>query len=510
MSIKEIWIPEALAVLFLVIPLFRPFIKGLRSLDGVAWLPLIALGILVGIFPAYGFRPEVIPVLVFAVFFNLANLFSFIANAMGRQNDSLQERGPFRTIVAMVLLVAVAVPMFAFAPQVYTRYEREIEPVRSLTVQGEFLSYEYVLRIYGPVQANRPLIFIVPPEIGAAASVELICENLQAKGFTVVTYFRRDLDTLFIDESGKRHLFPIRILRYWRIFRRATDLAVANERGRVLEDARQSDLEFLLPRLPALLGVMGRADLPPMLFVGYGAGGSALAYMAVENGFLDRHGNVLGVMAIESQLWSSYLNIPRTIEPLTDTGMIPRLQTNVANWFHGRRRQRVSRTGPLPEPGLPVLYLVSGRALDTGRRQRAYQAVFDAMRYGYGPVALAAIESAGPLDYQDYPLTHPLLSFFFSGLRGAGRSENPIADTAGIIGNFASFLLERKQMEQDRLFEQERFAGGEFLESSENDIAEAGETEQEMPARWEIDIPPRSAIMGTVYIESRGLPGFRL
>jgi len=499
MSTKEIWVPEALAVLFLAIPLLRTFIDKLRALDGIIWLPPVALGILVGIFPAYGFRLEVLPILIFALFYNLANLASFIASKVSRVNDPFQEIYPFRTIFALVLLIAVSVPMFAFSPQVYTRHERETEGVRSLSVPGGFLGTDYVLRIYGPVEANRPLVFIVPPEIGSAASVELVCESLQEKGFTVVTYFRRNFDTLFIDENGRRRAFPTRLLRYWRISRRATATASANERGRALENARRSDLEFLLPRLPALLELTGRDELPPILFVGYGAGGSALAYMAGENGALTQHSNSLGVIAIESHLWSSYTNEARIIEPLTDAGRIARIRINIANLFRNMGSQRVNRAGPLPETGLPVLYLVSGRALGTGRWQSTYQAVFDALNASDGHVALAAIKSAGPLDYQDYPLTQPMLSFFFPGLRNTGRNENPIGNTAGIIGNFAIFLLE------DR-------AKNIFTGAYENYLAEteAEETRWGTPARQEVNIPPRSYIQGTLHIESKGMPALRL
>ena len=498
-------------MLFLGIPLFRPFAKGLQSLDGVALLPPVALGILAGIFPAYGFRLEVVPILVFAFLCNISNLLSCIARKMGRASDA-QEGGHLRAALAMVALAAVAAPMFIFTPQVHARH-REIEAVRNLAVPRESAGAEYVLRVYGPVEASRPLVFLVPPEIGSAASVKLICERLMEKGFTVVTYFRKDYDTLFIDEKGRRHATPARLLRYWRISRRAADLASANEQGRALEDARRTDIEFLLPRLPALLGAAGHGDLPPILFVGYGAGGSALAYMAGENGFLDSHSNALGVIAVESRLWSSFQNIPRTIEPLTDDmDTILRLQTNAANWLNDRRRQQVNRAGSLPESGLPVLYLVSGRALDTGRRQRAYQAVLDAFRSNYGPVAFAAVKSAGPLDYQDYPLTQPALSFFLRGLRSAGRSESPADDTAGIIGNFAAFLLERRQAEQGQLAENGLPEGyGYTVEAEETGTAEeAEETAQEIPARQEVNIPPRSIIRGALHVESRGLPAFQL
>ena len=89
-------------------------------------------------------------------------------------------------------------------------------------------------------------------------------------------------------------------------------------------------------------------------------------------------------------------------------------------------------------------------------------------------------------------------------MRGAERSEDPIGDTAGIIGNFASHLLKRRQAEQDQP------VGDEFLGTYESDLAEAEEAEPEIPVRLEIDIPPRSIIRGTVHMENRGLPELRL
>jgi hypothetical protein len=150
--------------------------------------------------------------------------------------------------------------------------------------------------------------------------------------------------------------------------------------------------------------------------------------------------------------------------------------TNMVNRFNNLQPQQVARNGPLPgaelsQPGLPVLYLVSGRALDTPEGQKPYQAVFDTLRSGSGPTAIAAIEGAGPLDYQDYPLTHPIYSFLLPGQKDIRQvSEDPIGDTASIIGNFASLLWEQA----------------------------------------EIGALPRYAISGSLYVESKGLPGFRL
>jgi hypothetical protein len=78
MVIKEIWGPQALIVLFLVLPLFRPYAKTLWSSDGLGWLPFLALAIALGIFPAYGFRPECIPILVICLFFCIAGIIKIL------------------------------------------------------------------------------------------------------------------------------------------------------------------------------------------------------------------------------------------------------------------------------------------------------------------------------------------------------------------------------------------------------------------------------------------------
>jgi hypothetical protein len=142
----------------------------------------------------------------------------------------------------------------------------------------------------------------------------------------------------------------------------------------------------------------------------------------------------------------------------------------LVNLFGKMKPRQVERKGPLPESGLPVLYLVSGNALDLQKGRQPYRAVFDTLDSGSGPVALTAVESAGPLDFQDFPLTSPVYSFLLPGAKNAKKSKNPVEDTAGIIGNYANFLLER-----------------------------SGHS-----------VIPRSQVNGNLYVQSKGLPGLRL
>jgi hypothetical protein len=431
MGIIEIWIPEAMAVLFLALPLLRPFFKKLWPLDGLTFLPLVAFGIIIGIFPAYGFRPECVPLLVFA----------FFASVSSRHNDSFRDRGPLLTVCVFILLIGVTIPLFAFSSRIlkegYLSNAQSSEQPVELKITDKMF-----LKVYGDAQANRPLIFVVPPELGSAASVDMVCTELQKKYFTVVTYYVKDEK---YDFSRKRLAFLTEPLTRLRSFRRGTTLASANVKGKALEAERRTEIEYLLPQLPVLLGYTFD-DPPPFLLAGYGAGGSALVYLAGENDFISRHDNVAGIIAIESRLWSAYLPESRDIIKVpSGRGIIIRQWAGIVRSLNSLWPQQVSRTGPLPDAGLPVLHLFSGRALDIPMGQEPYQAIFDSMRASSGPIALAAIEGAGPLDYQDFPFTHPIYSFLLPGLKNAEKSENPVSDTAAVIANFASMLLDHEE-----------------------------------------------------------------
>ena len=268
MAMSELWVPEAIICLFLVLPLFRPLVKALWPLDGLVWLPLVAVIITIGIFTAYGFRPECLPILLFAFIYTIANRDSIISSIRSQPSDAFHDRSPLLTVFAFIILGASVFTMFAFSPR--TDGFPETETARLLKIRSS--GRDYCLQIYGQTDrghSGRPIVFLIPPEIGSSASVKLISSELENKGYTVVTYSRKDFDLPFIDENGKKNFSLLaKLPGYLYAFLSGARFASANNRGKAMEAERQSDIEYLLPRIYGLIGGETNNDkLPPTLLV---------------------------------------------------------------------------------------------------------------------------------------------------------------------------------------------------------------------------------------------------
>jgi hypothetical protein len=475
----EIWIPQLIIIIFLLLSIVQPFFKNLRPLDGLVWLPVIGFFLTLCLFPAYGFRPECIPLLFFTFLLNIVNIPLLTASAVSNSDEKSYERGFVLPIIALVLLIAVIVPLFAFAPK--TPLGLLAEGVQTRTIHNKAANYDYFIRIYSPQNektGNRPVVFLAPPEAGSVSATDRICAELRDQGFIVITYSRRGLDFPSVRDERKYYVSPVRISMMWRAFRHGTGRTKANNAGKFLESERSKDIEFLLPLMCRNRDENGAAVIPglnadaavPVFFVGYGAAGSAAAFLFEQPGFSFLCATVRGMAAIESRLWSSYqADTPREMK---------------AQW--------------LPQPDIPVLYLVSdnifaGTGANSPRKNRAqsYRAVLEAFRHSTGQAALAAFEGAGPFAYCDFALTRPAYLFLYPGQKkNAHPGGEPVRDTAGYIGNFFLSLL---------------------------NSADAAQPEQpldpdnsSLDQEWNIPmiLPEKREISSAVLAERKGLSGF--
>jgi hypothetical protein len=473
----EIVYPELIIILFLLLALLRPFVKGLWAMDGLVWLPVLSLLLAAGLFPAYGFRPECIPLLIYTLIVNIATIPQVRESAGPDTKEKRYEPKRALSAAGIIVLCAVTVPVFIFSPKIPQGLLSE--GVQTRIIHNESAHHTYFLRIYSPLTENGrpgPLVFLAPPEAGSVHTVDRICAGLRDQGFMVIAYSRRGLDFPAAREGRKYYPSPARINAMWQAFRNGTESNKANTRGKFLESERQKDIEFLLPLVcrnrdekdAALIpGLRSRGAGLPVFIAAYGAAGSAAVYLFEQPGFAARYANVQGIASIESRFWSSYqAAAPRDMK---------------AQW--------------LPQPAIPVLYMVSDRAVASPQTVRTssrkarpnhYRAILDTFKNTATPAALAAFAGAGPFAYCDYPLTHPVYPFLFPGqMKNAAKSNAPIDDTAGYIGNFFIMLLTQPDL-----------------------LEELPTQPDDSPAYNPLIMPERRPVFSNTLLERHDLPAF--
>ena len=428
-----------LITLFLLVSIIQPFIRKLKAVNGLAWLPLIALLTTIGLIPAYGVRPETLPFFIYSLVLSGAAVSRFVRGG-GRDRDFRGEPRFIFAIPLLIVLAAAAWTAFSFSPSKDT----------ALSTRGVYTLQEgeYTIRIYTERDgrpSQRPLLVLLPPALGSLAAIDHVAAELRDSGFTVLT-----------GERGGAN--PAALFRTLNAFSSGTSSARANARGRRLEDARKEDILFLLswirrnPQVNERTWLFDIACADTLFLAGYDAGGSAL--LLLEGLPLGR--NIRGLIAIESPLWSSFRgNVPETsaltpgapIEviyyegPPPEAGWFNSLRHGLGSWISGMGPQRITGLGRVPQISTPVLFLVSDRSREDVYYRR-YRALLETFRSARSLAVLASADGAGPLDYSDFPVRYPLISALFPGRSNAPpRTIEAPAETAAVITNFALGIL---------------------------------------------------------------------
>jgi hypothetical protein len=428
------------ASFFLFLSIIRPLVRGLWKLDGLAACPLLALGIMVGIFPAYGFRPECIPLLFFALFLTFANLPDLTALFFGLQSDSYRDRGLLFILATGAVFACTLWITLYFDPPV--DMELFYEGAETIQLQDSRRGAELNVRIYGAgesASAGRPLLILLPPAAGSLPVVDAVCSALKERGFTVITYSRIGFDSPAFDGSGMPvRLFLPGLYRLINALCRGLNDVAANAGGRELEEGRRLDTEFLLGELSlnkALWNKLPGADRNCIFLAGYGAGGAALTVLAGMDDFAAGYPQVRGIIAVEGPLLSSLEgDVPPSSSPASD---------NPAGAFTRRAGfipKKITRIGTVPRPLLPILFILSDRVIQN--RSGRYETILRTLGAARNTALLAAVPGAGPFDYSDSPRYYPIYSSLF---RGAVHREGQVPGpglTALLMTNFAALVLE--------------------------------------------------------------------
>jgi hypothetical protein len=450
---SELRILEGLIAFLLILPLLKPFFKKLDA-GGLVLLPLLGLGMSAAVFPVYGFRLECVPLLGFALFETLRYFPSMrMLLKDPRYDTSLNDR-PLLSGISVILLAAVTALALCFAP-VEDAGGSAPEAVTRQIADPEG-GPGYTLRIYGSGEAGeappesaggRPLMVLIPPRAGSLMTVDRVCRELWDRGFTVISYSR-----------GMGGMTPPEVYGMWSIHRRGHLSAAANARGRALETERREEARFLLSLLrggpgrdpalalepaialePALAG----ADFRNIFLAGYGAGGGALMALASSPGFRAENPGVRGIISVEGPLFSAFQEEAIPPPPLPGEPWYRGIPARAGYRISRLMPKKMAGPGPALVSGLPLLCIVSDRALEERPRNGRYAVLFAAIRAAREPAVLAAVSGAGPLDYSDLPETHPLYRRFFpGGPGGIWKNRDFAGGTASLMANFATLFLE--------------------------------------------------------------------
>jgi pimeloyl-ACP methyl ester carboxylesterase len=471
MIMQEIIAPELLAGFFIVVSQLRPFIRKLENLEGLIWFPVLALGIIIALFPAYGFRPECIPLLIYGGFFAFFNLPALIPPLRSPRNAYFQgSNSMFQALMFLLVIPVLGIAVF-FAPVMDSPLLKT--GVTSGTLTDEGRGVELFLRVYGDydeenaVQDNarerlrrqkRPLLVLIPPVRGSVLVTDRVCGELRDAGFTVAVYSRRGFDSPAVELGRKKHLLsPNKQMRLFWAESRGRATVGANAIGRSLEEERRRDIEFLLGLLrqnkplpasfpAAIADALAETDRSTVFLAGYDAGGAALLELAGVPDFAARYPAVKGLIAVESPLLSVLTReITPELPPPNDNWFI-------AIWWEVRSRvesllpQRITGIGEVPRPSVPVCFILSDRVLEARHRDDRYGTVLKVFHNANAPAILTTADGAGPLDYSDIPEKYPLYRVFRPGRKGSlFRGTHGTKETAALMTNFAASILESSQ-----------------------------------------------------------------
>ncbi|MDR3301517.1 MAG: hypothetical protein LBT01_03190 [Spirochaetaceae bacterium] len=284
---------EILIAFFLFVPLTQVYIKSFYYIEGFAWLPPIALFCTVGLFPAYGFRPEAIPLLIFAFIYNI----SYFKTRKIKSGRSYFYFSIMLIFIALTTFAAIYfLPLADTSAWVYTQAHGERDSERN---------NDYFIRVYNTKEGTpgsnvlaegMPLIIAIPPITGSTLIIDRVCEAIAARNVIVVSIARVNLDLPAHDVEGKS-VYP----SFGTIKNHAVMLwtALKNKNWETVRDffeqARADDIAFLLPLIEK------KIDTNDIYLLVYNEAATAATAFARDEAFTSAHPALRGIIAVEAR-----------------------------------------------------------------------------------------------------------------------------------------------------------------------------------------------------------------
>ncbi|GAB1482285.1 hypothetical protein MASR2M78_11000 [Treponema sp.] len=447
--VNDLLILVTLIFIFLLLSILRPYVRSFSRIEGFLVLPALSLLICIGIFPAFGFRPEILPLALFSLLlfiFSIPSLFDLIR---GLRTDAYGERPIVLVAVSLIFLILVSSFALIYTPRVDFRKNKEEKAITSawsthipVENQATNIYVDLFLPKTGDQDARYPLIILSPPLSASIDMVDPLVNALLGHGFMVLRYSRAGLDFPSLSEAAFKK-FPSlsRLRKALSTFIAGTTFSFAALDGAEVEEMRRLDLVYLSSYIHSAAeqreAPFNRVDPSRLVLVGFGPGGSAGLLMAAS----EAEGNLAAVVAIESVLYSTLASKPDKTDITEERTRIDEVWHRISRFFGNFKIQLITGTGEVPAARIPSLFICSDRLGQTASRDSRYAGTLRASRMASDKSALAYVEGASLFAYSAIPETYPVYEAFARGLQDRkGSSAYYVDKAATLIANFASAL----------------------------------------------------------------------
>jgi hypothetical protein len=430
----DLGILEILIAFFLFLPLTENYVKTFHSVDGLAFFPPIAFFCALAIFPAYGFRVECIPLLLWTFIYTVINFPALSSLLNGGRFRDYSGRGNVYVFVMIMATGIVTGTALYFLPVTDTH---EFHADASLGGVDNSNGNEYFINVYNPqdgaVNAEIPLVIVVPPLAGSVPIVDGICGALRERGVRVVSFSRGNLDIPI--RTGYPEITLLK--KYWTSIRSPWKKSEALDAARSFEKERMRDIEFVLPL------AVRQFNSRDVYIAAYNEGASAAIALSASSAFISAHPQLKGIIAIEGRLYTNYtIQNERAISGTTAPENIKIWQKawrKVQMFFKQEKKIIFVAGEKIAPPELPLLLINAGRNETNKDTAGPYAAIDALIASGNSFVQVRAIAGAGIYDYSDVPGKYPVISFF---TRGAGRAISNKDMGAAVTDIMSNFIRE--------------------------------------------------------------------
>lgn len=450
---NDLIVLESVIAVLLLVYIARPFVRKFRGVDGLSALPGISLLLLIAVFPAFGFRPELIPLSLFALFAFLGSIPRLVDIARRLRTDDYGEKQAPFALAVFVLLAGSYAFAVVFAPgRLQAPVMAAVGSTISVRDESRGVALELLIGVSVADSSNgpRPLVVFGPPVLGSMGMTDTYRAELTAKGYAVVSFCRPGLDFPAAGEGGRvrypRLGFAVDAIvsTVW-----GRDLAFAAEAGARIEHERSADLRFVVDHL---LSKIAAGDEPyknmdgsRVSIVGYGASGAAALMYAADAD----PSRIRSIVAIEPPV-HSYLSVePKVVDEPSEhksAKMDSTIYGSVVGLFAWIKKTLTARAvyGPLRgneaerAVAVPTMILVSDWIRDVAKRDKRYATLVPIKNFSSAPCWIVSAAGAGPAHYSDVLSDYPVYAFFAQGLDRFIPRNTPFAPQAAALS--ASFI----------------------------------------------------------------------